>query len=317
MIEFGEQLRRAREEKGMTQQTLAEQLYVTRQAVSRWECGDRYPDLITTKNISRILDVSLDDLLSGKDMTKVVERNPVVENKAANNIIIALFTLIVAGYLYRIVSEVVRFTMGDGEYRYVYNIDINGFESGNPLMFINAIVSMIIIGAIFTYGMVQAVRDTLSPKRLGAVFVSYSAIGFFSNIRPLILYIHNVSYGSISSIIFIQSVLEVIVCAIALVALFMFYFKKINKMIWIVIITIRFAYLAITYIAATIIYFSNLRKDMTLVAASYSGLVIGYALRNLCEVAIAGLVIFQTITLYNKRKRALGVENSYTEKVPE
>ena len=33
MVEFGEQLRRAREEKGMTQQSLAEQLYVTRQAV--------------------------------------------------------------------------------------------------------------------------------------------------------------------------------------------------------------------------------------------------------------------------------------------
>ena len=31
MVEFGEQLRRAREEKGMTQQSLAEQLYVTRQ----------------------------------------------------------------------------------------------------------------------------------------------------------------------------------------------------------------------------------------------------------------------------------------------
>ena len=44
MVEFGEQLRRAREEKGMTQQSLAEQLYVTRQAVSRWECGDRYPE---------------------------------------------------------------------------------------------------------------------------------------------------------------------------------------------------------------------------------------------------------------------------------
>lgn len=39
MVEFGEQLRRAREGKGMTQQSLVEQLYVTRQSVSRWECG--------------------------------------------------------------------------------------------------------------------------------------------------------------------------------------------------------------------------------------------------------------------------------------
>lgn len=39
MVEFGEKLKRAREEKGMTQQTLSEYLYVTRQAVSWWEGG--------------------------------------------------------------------------------------------------------------------------------------------------------------------------------------------------------------------------------------------------------------------------------------
>ncbi|WP_027643647.1 MULTISPECIES: helix-turn-helix domain-containing protein [Lachnospiraceae] len=43
MVEFGEKLKRAREEKGMTQQTLSEYLYVTRQAVSWWEGGERYP----------------------------------------------------------------------------------------------------------------------------------------------------------------------------------------------------------------------------------------------------------------------------------
>ena len=39
MVEFGEKVKRTREEKGMTQQTLANHLYVTRQTVSRWECG--------------------------------------------------------------------------------------------------------------------------------------------------------------------------------------------------------------------------------------------------------------------------------------
>lgn len=39
MVEFGEKIKQLREEKGMTQQKLAEKLYVTRQAVSRWECG--------------------------------------------------------------------------------------------------------------------------------------------------------------------------------------------------------------------------------------------------------------------------------------
>jgi len=111
MVEFGEQLRKAREEKGMTQQSLAEKLYVTRQSVSRWECGDRYPDLLTTKKISQILDISLDDLLSGKEMTKVVERNPVIENKLVNNIIIALYAFIVFSFAVTVVDIIIRFPL--------------------------------------------------------------------------------------------------------------------------------------------------------------------------------------------------------------
>ncbi|MDE7259293.1 MAG: helix-turn-helix domain-containing protein, partial [Lachnospiraceae bacterium] len=65
MVEFGEKVKQIREERGMTQQTLAEKLYVTRQAVSRWERGARYPELLTAKKIARVLNVSLDELLSG------------------------------------------------------------------------------------------------------------------------------------------------------------------------------------------------------------------------------------------------------------
>ena len=100
MVEFGEQLRRAREGKGMTQQSLAEQLYVTRQSVSRWECGDRYPDLLTTKKISQILDVSLDDLLAGKDM--VIGRkkscNRKKECKLYNDCSLCVYCILILNY---------------------------------------------------------------------------------------------------------------------------------------------------------------------------------------------------------------------------
>ena len=101
MVEFGEQLRKAREGKGMTQQSLAEQLYVTRQSVSRWECGDRYPDLLTTKKISQILDVSLDALLAGKEMVKLVERNPVIEKKECklyNDCSLCVYCILILNY---------------------------------------------------------------------------------------------------------------------------------------------------------------------------------------------------------------------------
>ena len=69
-LEFGEKLRAAREKKRITQQTLADYLFVTRQTVSRWECGTRFPDLLTAKKISGILEVSLDELLSEEDSAK-------------------------------------------------------------------------------------------------------------------------------------------------------------------------------------------------------------------------------------------------------
>lgn len=101
--EFGEKIKKLREEKGMTQQSLADQLYVTRQAVSRYESGARYPDLMTTKKIADILGTSVDVLLSGEEMSVVVERQPIVnayEEKRMETALYALasvFCLLVCG----------------------------------------------------------------------------------------------------------------------------------------------------------------------------------------------------------------------------
>ena len=53
-----------REEKNLTQQQLAEKLYVSRQTICRWENGSRCPDLITAKKLALELKVSMDELIS-------------------------------------------------------------------------------------------------------------------------------------------------------------------------------------------------------------------------------------------------------------
>ena len=52
-----------RNEKGMSQEDLAEKLYVTRQAVSRWETGETVPNTETLKLLSKLFDVSINTLL--------------------------------------------------------------------------------------------------------------------------------------------------------------------------------------------------------------------------------------------------------------
>lgn len=52
-----------RTQKGLTQEELAEKVYVTRQAVSRWENGDTVPNTETLKVLSKFYDVSINTLL--------------------------------------------------------------------------------------------------------------------------------------------------------------------------------------------------------------------------------------------------------------
>ena len=56
-------LYRLRKEKGLSQEELAEKLFVTRQAVSRWETGETTPHVETLKQLSQLFDVSINTLL--------------------------------------------------------------------------------------------------------------------------------------------------------------------------------------------------------------------------------------------------------------
>lgn len=60
---FGENLKRLRKEKDLTQETLAEFLGVSFQTVSKWERGETYPDITMLPIISRFFNVSVDNLL--------------------------------------------------------------------------------------------------------------------------------------------------------------------------------------------------------------------------------------------------------------
>lgn len=74
-ITFGEQLKSARKRAGLTQEQLAEQLLVSRQAITKWEADKGMPDIENLKQLSKRLDVRIDYLLdSGEPMDLSVMR---------------------------------------------------------------------------------------------------------------------------------------------------------------------------------------------------------------------------------------------------
>lgn len=62
-MKFGDHLKKVRIQRKMSQQTLGNLLFVTRQTVSHWENGKNYPDFNLLIRLADILDLSLDQLL--------------------------------------------------------------------------------------------------------------------------------------------------------------------------------------------------------------------------------------------------------------
>ncbi len=73
-MELNEKLQELRKSKGMTQEELAEALYVSRTAISKWESGRGTPSIESLKQISAFFSVSIDDLLSAEKALSLAEQ---------------------------------------------------------------------------------------------------------------------------------------------------------------------------------------------------------------------------------------------------
>lgn len=72
-MEFYEKLQDLRKRKGLTQEELAQALYVSRTAVSKWESGRGYPNIDSLKAIAIFFSVTVDELLSGDEFLTIAE----------------------------------------------------------------------------------------------------------------------------------------------------------------------------------------------------------------------------------------------------
>lgn len=179
-MEFGVKLKKVREENGITQQSLAEKLYVTRQAVSRWECGERYPDLITVKKISEIFNVSVDELLSnGDDFEKVKESNPLTQNRKIADIIVMS--------LYAILSFCSVIKLFEALIFYCDNSNMFWADFKN-INFVFSVLSFFMLFLLFVYGFISGLNNKLTQKKAGIValvFFGFKAVNLLVDVIML------------------------------------------------------------------------------------------------------------------------------------
>lgn len=92
-MEFNDKLQELRKQRGLTQEQLAEKLYVSRTAVSKWESGRGYPSIDSLKEIAKFFSVTVDELLSCGEIITIAQQENNQRKNHLNNIVYGLLDL--------------------------------------------------------------------------------------------------------------------------------------------------------------------------------------------------------------------------------
>lgn len=129
---------------------------------------------MTAKKLSEVLEVSLDELLSGEEMKKCVEKNPIVESPVIGRVQSALYAF--AGVVYLLMSILaIRFLTPELAGA---NLQVIGYEIS--YLFGYVLITMLLFG-----GLVFSIRGKLTPKKTGVIAAAYFGLQILSNIFGL------------------------------------------------------------------------------------------------------------------------------------
>ena len=92
-MEFHEKLKELRQQRGLTQEELAKALYVSRTAISKWESGRGYPNIDSIKAIAKFFSISLDELLSSREVLEIAEADEKQKEKYICDLVFGLLDL--------------------------------------------------------------------------------------------------------------------------------------------------------------------------------------------------------------------------------
>ena len=90
-MEFNEKLQKLRTNENLTQEELAEKLYVSRAAISKWESGRGYPSIDSLKAIAKYFHITIDELIGSEEIVDLAEQDMKSSNK--------IYTALICGIL--------------------------------------------------------------------------------------------------------------------------------------------------------------------------------------------------------------------------
>ncbi|MEE0247543.1 helix-turn-helix transcriptional regulator [Peptacetobacter hiranonis] len=182
-MEFNEKLQYFRKKSNLTQEELAEKLFVSRTAISKWESGRGMPSISSLKAISEVFNVSIDELLSSEEIIEAAEKEKKENMKSFKNIIFGIIDLMSIIFLFIP----------------LFGKEINGYIYLVNLFSINRVgkyIYLIIIGVTILYGVSELIMSKFENKSVDKInsiislgLTSIAIITFIATIEPYIAFI--------------------------------------------------------------------------------------------------------------------------------
>ena len=180
-MEFNEKLQELRKQKGLTQEELAEQLYVSRTAISKWESGRGYPNIESLKAIAKFFSVTVDELLSSGEVLTIAEEDNKRKEKHFYDLIYGLIDLCIAMLLFLpFFAE-----KADGIIQSVSLIALDGVQPYLKTAYFAVVISMIVMG-ILTLALqnCQWVAWVKSKTMISLILCAIAVLAFMISSQP-------------------------------------------------------------------------------------------------------------------------------------
>ena len=180
-MEFNEKLQELRKQKGLTQEELAEKLYVSRTAISKWESGRGYPNIDSLKEIAKFFSVTVDELLSPNEVLTIVEEEGKQKEKHFRDLIYGLLDICIAMLLFLPFFA----KKEDGAIQSVSLIALDGVQPYLKIAYFAVVISSIVIG-ILTLALqnCQWVAWVKSKTMVSLALVAIAVLFFMISSQP-------------------------------------------------------------------------------------------------------------------------------------
>ena len=180
-MEFHKKLQELRKQKGLTQEALAEQLYVSRTAISKWESGRGYPSIESLKAIAKCFSVTVDELLSSDEVLTIAESEQQNTKKGFFDLTYGLLDLCMSLLLFLPFFA----ARGNGEIQGASLFVLGGIQPYLKIFYFVVVVGMSIAG-IFTLALqnCQAGAWLKSKTKVSLVLGVISVLLFMISLQP-------------------------------------------------------------------------------------------------------------------------------------